>query len=127
MASPQTWLEVLAWVKALFDATKGAIDLGEAYEKHRREHDTISESQRVSVAFSSYSDEEVRSLLARLQGYRQRFIEQGGGAERAQCICSVLNEAAAGNGGRLPKIDDWQRIYSELRCTPAERERTHGR
>jgi hypothetical protein len=117
MASPQLWLEALAWVKTLFEATKATIDLRETYEKYRADKETLQEAQRVSVAFSTYSDAEVESLLRRLAGCRERFIAQGGGAERAQCVCSVLREAMDGNGGTLPVIDDWQNIYRQLKCS----------
>jgi hypothetical protein len=116
MASPGTWLEVLAWVKTLFEATKATIDLRETYEHYRHDRETIRESERVSVVFSTFSEEEVRALVERVQGCRDRFILQGGGAERAKCICSVLNEAKAGNGGDLPFIDDWENIYRQLNC-----------
>jgi hypothetical protein len=118
MASPQLWLEVLAWVKTLFEATKATIDLRATYEKYQRDEETLQEAQRVSVKFSTYSDAEVDSLLRRLKGCRDRFVLQGGGAERAQCICSVLHEAMEGNGGTLPIIDDWQNIYRQLKCSP---------
>jgi hypothetical protein len=117
MASSGTWLEVLAWVKTLFEATKATIDLRQIYEHYRRDRDTIRESERVSVHFSSFSEDEVRALVDRLQGCRDRFIAQGGGAERAKCICSVLNEAKIGNGGDLPLIDDWENIYQKLNCS----------
>jgi len=71
----------------------------------------------VSAVFSTYSEEEVKALADLLKGCRDRFIAQGGGAERARCICSVLNEAMVGNGGKLPQIDDWQKFYRELNCS----------
>jgi|SRR5579864_1316944 len=116
MASPQLWLEVLSLMKALFDAAKSGEDVFESYRKHRQEKDTIQESQRVSVAFSSYSDKEVKSILSRLEGCRDRFIKQGGGEDRAVCVCSVLNEVKKGNGGQLPRIDDWENMYRQLGC-----------
>jgi hypothetical protein len=117
MASPQTWLEILAWVKTLFEATKATIDLRATYEKYVKDKDTIRESERVSHDFSTYSDAEVESMLFRLKGCRDRFVSQGGGAERAKCICSVLQEAMEGNGGTLPRIDDWENIFRRLDCT----------
>src|SRR6266852_4034942 len=116
MASPQAWLEVLSWTKALFEATKASIDLFATYQKYKSDPETIQESTRVSVMFSTYSEEEVNALASRLDGCRNRFIAQGGGSDRAQCICSVLNEAKAGNGGDLPLIDDWANIYNQLHC-----------
>ncbi len=116
MASPQLWLEVLSWTKTLFEATKATIDLTSTYEKYRKDHETIQESQRASQVFSTYSDAELDSLLRKLKGCRDRFVAQGGGADRARCICSVLHEAAEGNGGKLPYVDDWQNIYQQLGC-----------
>ena len=116
MGTPEQWLQVLAWTKALFESTKAAIDLGETYEKYFHDPETIRESRRVSLSFSTYTEEEVESLITRLKGCRDRFIQQGGGADRSRCICSVLREAQEGNGGTLPEIDDWENIYRQLRC-----------
>ena len=117
MASAELWLEVLSWTKALFDATKASVDLVATYTKYRSEKATIREAARVSVEFSTYSEEEVSDLLRRLNGCRDRFVQQGGGSDRARCVCSVLSEAMEGNGGSLPEIDDWPRIYSQLGCS----------
>lgn len=114
------WLEILSWVKTLFDLTKSTVDLVDlerTHEKYRRDPETIREAQRVSVQFQTFSDAEVKSLLSRIEGCRDRFISQGGGTDRARCICSVLNEAREGNGGELPLIDDWQKIYAQLSCS----------
>lgn len=120
MASPELWLEVLSLTKALFDAVKSGADVIDSYRKHRQERETIKESQRVSVAFSTYSEAELKAVLSRLEQCRDRFIRQGGGTDRARCICSVLDEVKTGNGGRLPFIDDWESIYRQLRCGPSE-------
>uniref|UniRef100_E6PH15 Uncharacterized protein n=1 Tax=mine drainage metagenome TaxID=410659 RepID=E6PH15_9ZZZZ len=119
MAPAELWLQVLAWTKTLFEATKAAIDLEQTFQKYARDPETIREAQRVSIAFSTYSLAEVESLLHRLEGCRERFISQGGGKDRAKCICSVLNEARDGNGGQLPLIDDWRNIYDQLQCSRA--------
>lgn len=116
MAEPFLWLEALAGLKALFDLFKGAPDYYERLRAHMRESDTIRESKRVAETFSTYSDDEVRSVLKRIEGCRSRFIAQGGGSERAQCLCSIFNELRSGNGGMLPVIDDWARMYSHLKC-----------
>jgi hypothetical protein len=116
MASPALWLEVLSLTKALFDAVKSGEDIVASYRKHHEEKDTIQESRRVSVKFSTYSDKEVNSILSRLEGCRDRYIKQGGGADRASCLCSVLNEVKKGNGGQLPRIDDWENMYRQMGC-----------
>ena len=116
MASFQIWLEVLSYVKALFDAITLGADVREEYRKHRADRDTISEAHRVSEVFSTYSDQEVESILNRLKACRDRFITEGSGPARRQCLCSVFKDIIEGNGGRLPRIDDWERIYRELNC-----------
>jgi hypothetical protein len=94
-------------------ATLGA-DILKAYEAHKNEQDTQQKARRVSRAVSTFSEEEVKAMLERLQGCRDRFIKQAGGKERVMCICSVLNEVKLGNGGVLPSIDDWDNIYATL-------------
>jgi hypothetical protein len=54
--------------------------------------------------------------MDRLHGCRDRFVQQGGGKERRECFCSVFKEVIDGNGGTLPVIDDWERMYSKLNC-----------
>lgn len=116
MGTPDQWLKILALAKALFESTKSAINLEKTFEKYLRDHETIQESQRVSSVFSTYSEAEVEQIFSRLEGCKNRFIDQGSGKERAKCICSVLNETKAGNGGTLPIIDDWENIYRQLGC-----------
>lgn len=116
MPSPELWLEILSLTKALFDAIKSGADVIESYRKHKQERDTIQESRRVSAVFSTYSEAELKAILSRLEQCRDRFIKQGGGQDRARCVCSVLNEVKKGNGGQLPLIDDWANIYHQLNC-----------
>lgn len=119
MASPLLWLEALAGLKALYDLVEGGIDYATALAKHRQESDTIAESNRVSVAFSTYSDAEVESIIKRIDGCRARFIEQGGGSDRSRCFCSILKEVGDGNGGEIPEIDDWRGMFKKLKCKKA--------
>ena len=116
MVSSELWLQVLSWTKALFDAVKSGEDVFASYQKHRQEKDTIEESRRVSKTFSTYTENEVKSILARLEGCRDRYIKHGGGKDRSNCLCSILNEVKEGNGGQLPRIDDWDNIYRQLNC-----------
>lgn len=67
MASFHVWLEVLSYVKALVEATTLGVDFKQAYDRHRQERETIAEAERVSQTFSTYSEEEVESLLRRLK------------------------------------------------------------
>ncbi len=116
MASPAVWLEVLSWTKGLFDALEVGEDIYKAYEKHKKEPDTQAEARRVSSVFSTYSDDEVRAIEARLKGCRDRFIKQGGGKERSECFCSIFQEIMTGNGGALPIIDDDWAKNVPIRC-----------
>ena len=116
MAPFPVWLEVLSYIKALFDAITLGADVREQYQKHRNERDTIAEAQRVSQTFSTFSDEEVQAILVRLKACRDRFIKEGSGAARKQCLCNVFEDVIQGNGGKLPRIDDWQDIYRQLNC-----------
>jgi hypothetical protein len=117
MASFHTWLEVLSYIKALFEAITLGADIQQQYEKHRTERDTIAEAERVSLAFSTYSEKEVQAILDRLKACRDRFITEGSGAGRRKCLCSVFKDVIDGNGGKLPHIDDWENIYGQLNCT----------
>ena len=116
MASPLLWLEALAGLKALYDVLEFGVDYTVAFAKHRAEADTISEANRAASLLSTYSDAEVEELLRKIEGCRSRFIEQGGGADRARCLCSIFREIRDGNGGDLPNVDDWQRMFNQLKC-----------
>jgi hypothetical protein len=66
MASFHVWLEVLSYIKALFEGITLGADVGKAYQRHREEKDTIAEAQRVSQVFAStYFDHLVDSSTAR--------------------------------------------------------------
>src|SRR5437016_268955 len=116
MASFTVWLEVLSYVKALFEAITLGADVREQYQKHRKEKDTIAEAQRASVVFSSYSEGELQAILERLKACQDRFIKEGSGPARQRCLCQVFKDVIDGNGGSLPRIDDWQKIHQQLNC-----------
>jgi hypothetical protein len=116
MASFHVWLEVLSYVKALFEATTLGVGVREQYLKHRNERDTIAEAERVSQVISTYSEQELEAILSRLKACRDRFVREGSGAARQKCLCNVFADIIAGNGGRLPRIDDWENIYRQLDC-----------
>lgn len=116
MADPLLWLEALAGLKALYDLTSGIPDYWESFNRHRAERATINESRRASEVYSTFSDAELHELIKKIEGCRDRFISQGSGKDRARCLCSIFNEIIDGNGGELPVIDDWRRMYDQLRC-----------
>jgi hypothetical protein len=116
MASFGVWLEVLSYVKALFEAITLGADIRKQYQKHRDEPDTITEARRVSEVFSTYSEAEVAAIAERLKACANRFIAEGSGPARLRCLCNVFKDVIDGNGGRLPRIDDWENIYRQLNC-----------
>jgi hypothetical protein len=113
-ASPETWLDALATAKAVFESIKSGIDFLTALRKYRQDRDTITESQRVSRVFSTYSDEEISSITKRLDECRRRFATEGSGEQRSKCFCSVFIDVADGNGRAIPLIDDWQNMFRQL-------------
>jgi hypothetical protein len=116
MASFHVWLEVLSYVKALFEAITLGADVREQYQRHRNERDTIAEAERVSQAFSTFSEDEVQAILDRLKACQDRFIKEGSGPARKRCLCNVFKDVIEGNGGRLPRIDDWENMHKQLNC-----------
>lgn len=71
--------------------------------------------ERLLVALGSYNDREVNRIKARIEGCRDRFIAEGGGSDRKDCLCSVLREVRDGNGGTLPD-KGWQKTFEVLGC-----------
>jgi hypothetical protein len=117
MASVHIWLELLSYVKALFEAITLGADIREQYKKHREERDTLAEANRASDVFSTFSDQEVQAILERLKACQDRFTKEGDGAARRRCFCQVFKDVVDGNGGTLPRIDDWENIYRQLNCS----------
>jgi hypothetical protein len=103
-------------LRPCFEAQTLGADVREQYQKHRKEKDTVAEARRVSAVFSTYSEEEVQAILERLKGCQERFIKEGSGPARQRCFCQVFNDVIDGNGGKLPRIDDWENIYGQLNC-----------
>jgi len=99
MASVHIWLELLSYVKALFEAITLGADIREQYKKHRKERDTLVEANRVSDVFLTFSDQEVQAILERLKACQARFTKEGDGAARRRCFCQVFKDVVDGNGG----------------------------
>lgn len=116
MASFHVWLEVLSYVKALFEAVTLGADVRQQYLKHREEKATIAEAQRASRVISTYSEMELEAILDRLKACMVRFAQEGSGVARRRCLCNVFRDVIDGNGGTLPHVDDWENIYAQLNC-----------
>ncbi|HEX4003872.1 MAG TPA: hypothetical protein VHX36_14575 [Candidatus Acidoferrales bacterium] len=115
MAGPEVWLNVISWSKTLFDASKSAIDLVATYHKYREDPETIKEAHHVSMV-STFSSYEIESLEERIENCRKLFAQEGVGEGRVRCLCSVLNQARAANGGELPEIESWLKMDTQLKC-----------
>lgn len=115
-ASVQTWIDLLAWTKALFEATKATVDVAAVYRKYRSDSETEREAQRVSIQFSTFSEEEIKALSTRMSKCQTQFAVEGDADQRLRCLCSVLGTAKKANGDVLPLIDDWKNIYALLKC-----------
>jgi hypothetical protein len=116
MASVTTWHEVLAGFKALYDLSKSGSDYSTSYLKYRSDPGIDAEARRVSLIFST-SRREIEALIRDIEECRDRIMSQGGGTNRASCLCNIFNQIKAGNDGNVPPIDDWQRMYDELGCS----------
>lgn len=54
MAPPDVWLQILAWTKTLFEATKAAIDFDDTYARYKNDRETLREARRVSIVFPRF-------------------------------------------------------------------------
>lgn len=111
------WLEAIAGMKALFDLAEGVPDYYQSYRRYREERATIEAARRANETYSTYSDKELEELIKKINGCRDRFTQQGSGRDRARCLCSILNEIKDGNGGSLPDVDAWRKMYDQLQCS----------
>ena len=76
MASPQMWLEVISWVKALVDVSSLSSEAYSAYRRHRAEPDTRLAAEMASAKYSTFSDQELAAIAKRLRSV-QRSIYSG--------------------------------------------------
>ena len=110
----------LATAAAVISAMVDVIQLGkETFLEYfsRREHDPTlpAKEQALVKAFSTYSPGEIQAILDRIESCRQRFIDEGAGPARRNCLCSVLRDVRDGNGGTIPD-PEWERNFSQLNC-----------
>lgn len=110
----------LATTAAIISAMADVITLGKEtfqdYLNKRKQDSTLrSKENALRTAFSTYSDKEVEAIQKRIENCRQRFIEEGAGTARKNCLCSVLTDVRNGNGGRI-NDPEWENIYNTLNC-----------
>jgi hypothetical protein len=118
--APDLWLDVLSWVKTLFDLTKSTVDLVDLERTHRNTAAILKQSGRLSASASNFrrfprlrsSRYWIESRVAVIGSSHKEAVPIVHGSIR-----SVLNGAREGNGGKLPLIDDWRKIYDQLACS----------
>ena len=110
-------LSVYVQVATIVSALAKALDTGLDYFQALKdvESDPIKLREDAVALQNTYDESEIGAISGRIQGCRDRFLEEGHGENRVRCLCSVLRDASAGNGGTMP-IDDWQKMFEKLRC-----------
>lgn len=116
MLSLEQFSELAAIISAMADVYLIGRDTFSAYLTRRmRASDYQTRGQILLDVFSTYTDDEVDAIEERIKRCRDRFIREGSGNARRKCICSVLSDVKAGNGGTIP-VGDWKKIYDQLKC-----------
>ena len=111
----QYWAGIAALISGMVDVINLSVPLGQAVAKRSADPGTAIAARALQAALSTYSDEEVKAIERRLKSCRDRFVTEGSGGQRADCLCSVLRDVSDGNGGEIP-VDDWEQAYKQLKC-----------
>jgi hypothetical protein len=113
---PKQFAELAAIVSAMADVYRFGRDAFSVFLARRRAApDYIDNGRVLQQIYSTYSDSEIEAIKERIERCRERFIAEGAGEARRRCLCSVLSDVKAGNGGTIP-LPDWANIYSTLGC-----------
>lgn len=121
MADFLLWLETIATVKAIYELTKdiparfGSLDETIAY--YKKDPKTRQDAEQAVEKYrNTYPDDVLKDIAERLRRCDDRFKETNDGEDRVRCICTVLRNTAAGNGGDMPDVSDWPDIFEQLKC-----------
>ena len=116
MIEPISIATIAATVSAMIDVIRFGKDAYEEFYARRTKDPSLpSKVDALERAFSTYSAEEVEAIYGRIANCRKRFIEEGAGAARKNCLCSVLSDVREGNGGSIPD-PEWEGMYNQLGC-----------
>ena len=119
MPTPQLlpdWASLAAIISAMVDVTQLGRDTFAGYLKKRQgDPDLAKKGAELQIALSTFSTAEMASIVRRINDCKERFIREGAGTTRRQCLCSVLQDVKDGNGGAIPDRD-WQSTYEQLGC-----------
>jgi hypothetical protein len=112
----EQFAELSAIVSAMADVyLVGRDTFATFFARRRAAPDYVDRGRVLQRIYSTYSDSEVEAIRQRIERCRDRFIEEGSGEARRKCLCSVLRDVKAGNGGIIP-LPEWDRIYGQLHC-----------
>jgi len=110
------WAAIAAIVSAMCDVINTGKDIfQEFFDRRIAAPDSMERAARLQQALSTYSDDEIKAINKRLQACRDRFVREGSGPQRRDCLCSVLQDVKDGNGGTIP-FPDWEQAYNTLGC-----------
>jgi restriction system protein len=116
MVEPFSLATAAAVISAMVDIIQLGKESFQEYLSRRQKDPTLAaKEQALAKAFSTYSHPEVEAILERIESCRRRFIGEGSGAARRNCLCSVLGDVRDGNGGTIPD-PEWERNYDQLKC-----------
>lgn len=100
-------------IASIVSAIASAMQLSISYRQAEKNLDKRTIAKHAQILISTYDDDELSAIHDRIRTCRDRFINEGGGVQRVRCMCSVLRDAIAGNGG-VPPIPEWERMYDQL-------------
>jgi hypothetical protein len=121
MLTLEQYAALAAIISAMTDVyTVGRDSFTSFLDRRKRASDYLSRGELLKHALSTFSDRELDAIKERIEGCRDRFINEGSGVRRKNCLCSVLNDVRDGNGGSIP-IPEWDDIYNQLGCLLASR------
>ncbi len=111
------WAAIGAIISAMCDViTLGRETFEYYYEQRLKDFHSPQRGAVLQAAFSTYTDRDIEAIKERIEGCRDRYIKEGGGAGGSVCLCSVLTDVRDGNGGQIPEIDNWPEAYEILHC-----------
>jgi hypothetical protein len=116
MLSLEEFAQLAAIISAMADVYTVGRDTFSAFLSRRESSpEYIAKGRRLQQALSTFSDGELDAIKQRIEACRARFIREGSGAQRRECLCSVLSDVMVGNGGIMPD-PEWTRVYEQLAC-----------
>lgn len=110
------WIKTIALVRTLCESRKSLVPVFKILKRHMKDDEIRQEAKKAAEVYSTFSYEELKEISRRLDDCKNRFMLGLNGKERSRCICKVLNDVMRANGGRLPQVDEWQKMYDELGC-----------